>query len=425
MSEQSTATANDPITIDRAPCVLRPLDVLARLPDDGAVCWMASSREAWAGIGIAAHIAASGPDRFEAAQTLRARLRARLRGQVEDARLMGGFAFDDSPSDDADWAPFGALQLWLPQVAWRWSPDAPTLQISATRAEHGEPTAALSDTTRTSDLSATVAVDEPWREGFGALVDDVAAQLAMEGANLQKVVLARIIEAAHGADPRQVAARLHARFPQCVTFAIRPATGARWLVGATPERLVGVRASLVEVDALAGSAPPDAPADSLLHDDKQRREHALVVEAIRAALRDRVDALHIPDAPQVDRLPNVAHLRTLVRARAREGAGALRLASALHPTPAVCGMPTDKARALIAAREPIARGWYSGGVGWIDVMGDDGALFVALRCALIGEVSARVFAGAGIVRGSRGADELQETAMKASAVLEALGASGP
>jgi isochorismate synthase len=98
---------------------------------------------------------------------------------------------------------------------------------------------------------------------------------------------------------------------------------------------------------------------------------------------------------------------------------ALHLAAALHPTPAVCGRPTDDARRVIGQLESMERGWYSGAVGWMDGHGD-GEFVVAIRCGLFGQDNARLYAGAGVVRDSDPAGELRETEGKLQALLVAL-----
>ncbi|MGH8043414.1 MAG: chorismate-binding protein, partial [Stenotrophomonas sp.] len=91
------------------------------------------------------------------------------------------------------------------------------------------------------------------------------------------------------------------------------------------------------------------------------------------------------------------------------------------PTPAVCGTPRGVALDMIRSLEPVPRGFYAGAVGWMDAQGD-GDWYVAIRCARVQGMQARIFAGAGIVAGSEPALEVAETAAKFTALLTALGA---
>jgi len=95
------------------------------------------------------------------------------------------------------------------------------------------------------------------------------------------------------------------------------------------------------------------------------------------------------------------------------------MAAALHPTPAVGGWPREAADVLIDDLEGMERGWYAGAVGWIDGSGD-GELAVALRCGLLWEDGARLYAGVGVMPDSDPARELEETELKFKALLTAL-----
>jgi isochorismate synthase EntC len=126
------------------------------------------------------------------------------------------------------------------------------------------------------------------------------------------------------------------------------------------------------------------------------------------------------DAPEVVRFTNIQHIATSVRAELKEpAADALELAAALHPTPAVGGWPRAAADTLIEELEEMERGWYAGAVGWIDGRGD-GEFAVALRCGLLWEDGARLYAGVGVMPDSDSARELDETELKFKALLTAL-----
>jgi len=122
----------------------------------------------------------------------------------------------------------------------------------------------------------------------------------------------------------------------------------------------------------------------------------------------------------VRELANVVHLHTPVVARLAPGRSVADVASALHPTPAVAGVPSAAALRFLAEHEQLDRGLYAGIVGWV---GDGSAeLAVALRSALVRGRRARLFVGAGIVEGSSPDAEWEETELKARALLDALGA---
>ena len=91
----------------------------------------------------------------------------------------------------------------------------------------------------------------------------------------------------------------------------------------------------------------------------------------------------------------------------------------VHPTPAVGGTPTDEAVAYIGEVEGFDRGQYACPVGWMDARGD-GSWAIGLRSADVDGDHASVYAGAGVVAGSRPRAELEETQLKLQALLAAL-----
>lgn len=255
----------------------------------------------------------------------------------------------------------------------------------------------------------------------------VVAVARIRAGELRKVVLARTIEVEAGRrlDPRLLAHRLRAVNPDAYTFAFPTDRGP--LVGASPELLVSRIGREVRSNPLAGSAPrsgdPEedrANAEGLAASTKNREEHALVVDAIAETLRPFCEALTWGPEPVLLETPNVWHLSTRFRGVVRDPAPTVMdLVAALHPTPAVGGTPADAALSAIAELEPFGRGFYAGPVGWVDADGD-GEWAIALRCALLEGGGAILYAGAGIVADSEPAAEVDETARKFRAFLDAL-----
>lgn len=202
----------------------------------------------------------------------------------------------------------------------------------------------------------------------------------------------------------------------------------RWLVGATPELLVSKTGTAVKSMPLAGSArrSPFASQDreaarALMASDKDHREHQAVVDAVLDALSPYCSRLSTGSGPELMSTASMWHLGTRVEGTLKDpGTPSAELAAALHPTPAVCGLPREQARETIAALEPFDRGYYAGAVGWCDRAGD-GAWYVTIRCAEIAGAAVRLYAGAGVVAGSDPVRETRETAAKFAAMLNVLG----
>lgn len=202
----------------------------------------------------------------------------------------------------------------------------------------------------------------------------------------------------------------------------------RTLMGASPELLVSKSGAQVISNPLAGSRPRSKDpiedkrrADELLSSPKDLHEHAVVIEAVAEALRPYCHTLHVPEKPSLVNSETMWHLSTEIKGELIDNSvSSLELALALHPTPAVCGTPTDKARKAIKKIEPFDREFFTGMLGWNDINGD-GEWIVTIRCAEVEDNSLRLFAGAGIVAESRPEDELAETRAKFRTMLGALG----
>lgn len=408
-----------------------------------------------AGIGEAARIDASGAQRIANVQTAGAaifdRIIERREPDCEAApapRLYGGFRFapidaQSAITDDEDpWIDFPDASFTLPRWVIVQHGGCAYLQLAVsvgellacgsaqlceelTAIERAEPVHAEID--RTSPGLEELPLSA-WRD----FID--AALLRIERGELAKVVAARrsCLRTRGRFDVNAALDSLRAEYPGCTRFALQ--RGDAMFLGATPEKLIERRGSQLTADALAGSRVrgDDATADevavlrALLRDDKERREHAHVVKAIREVLARYSDAVHATSEPGLRTLRNVHHLFTPISAMLRSDEPAvhiLELVARLHPTPAVCGAPREAAARFLATHEPAARGFYAAPVGWFNSDGE-GMFCVALRCAVVTPQTAWLFAGAGIVAGSDPEREYRETAAKLRPMLEALGCRG-
>jgi len=337
-------------------------------------------------------------------------------------RLLAALAFDGRRAPRGPWEGWGCGQLLLPCLLFVRdgevngvvvAPGVPPQQLSATL------TAIVAAAATPDILPAPV----DWRVAHELdrprLLASVAAVAAEIRAGVyEKVVLAgsRELEASAPIDLGAAIERLRSEYPHCHLFTVT--RGDATFLGASPELLVSLREGRVLALGLAGSAPrgeseaeDDQYGQGLLGSAKDRIEHAIVVQAVREGLAPLTDALRAPNQPRLLRLRNIQHLATEVTARARAGVSILALVRGLHPTPAVCGWPTEAARRVIHAHENFERGWYAGPVGWVDAAGD-GEFAVALRSALVRGRRAWLFAGAGIMGDSRPEAELAEIALK-------------
>ena len=357
--------------------------------------------------------------------------------------MLGGLAFDPTMPRTALWESFPDGLLSLPQVLLSVQGQAAALTLNAV-VRPGEPTAtALAAleaaqhwleqiaVTTLPDLAGTTAWR--WRELVSG--DDWQDRVARTAATIRagtyaKVVLARAVEVdlASPSAPVPVLCRLRAAFPAATLFAIP--RGDQVFVGATPERLARVAGGAFATMALAGSAPRGATAAedaaigaAMQHDPKLCHEHGVVVTMLEAALAPHCADLMVTRPPELVRLANVQHLRTTITGRLNAGESVLDLVTALHPTPAVGGLPRAGALAFLRANEGLDRGWYAGPIGWVAPSGD-GEFAVALRSGLLAGTHATLFAGCGIVGASDPAQEYAESQLKLRAMALGLGLEG-
>jgi len=235
---------------------------------------------------------------------------------------------------------------------------------------------------------------------------------------VQKIVLAgkSTLTFKQGLDPAHVLQKLALLNPASFHFCLQLAPDRAFL-GATPERLYRRDGRTLFSEAVAGTRPRSSDpvtdaqhGESLLHADKDLREHRWVSDMIRSSLAPLCETVQTESSEQLLQLQHVQHLQTLFNGWLREIVGDGDIIARLHPTPAVGGFPGPESLALIAELEPFARGWYAGPVGWI---GQDAAEFaVAIRSGLISGKSLSLFAGSGIVRGSDPQKEWEENETK-------------
>lgn len=262
--------------------------------------------------------------------------------------------------------------------------------------------------------------DLSYRAGVASALRGIDAGL------LRKVVLARSIDlvAEEEIDVDAVFAALDRANRSGYSFRVGLGEEGT-LIGASPELVVSVTGNRLCSHPLAGSAPraqdeaDEAARDALTASAKDLDEHRLVVDALRAGLAPFTTELSVPAEPSVLATEQLWHLGTAIRGELLRGVTALDIAYAVHPTPAVCGVPQDVAADLVRILEPVDRGFYAGLVGWMNAEGE-GEWVLALRCGLASGSRIRVHAGAGVVAGSTPDGEHAETAAKFGTVLAAL-----
>ena len=378
----------------------------------------------------------SGPRRFELAQRFSAVSLGRLAAPqacppLARPRVLLAFSFFDSPLQEGDGVP--GVQAVLPR--WQLSRQGRHCWLRLQRTLGGEVSArSLAEelweqaqrlAALPADPSAqqgdapgpAIVSSSAWEEGYRSVVE--RGLDLVEGGELRKLVLAvrQQLLLAQPLDPLQLLAQLRQRQPGSCRFLWQQANGPA-LLGASPERLLTVRQGQLRSDALAGTAPVGRDAALLLHSDKDRREHELVVEAITSVLQEGGLCPRRPRHPRLARHGQLLHLHTPITS-SLDDQQPLAIAAALHPTPAVAGLPRRQAMAALRSLEPFERGHYAAPIGWIDSEGDT-ELRVAIRSGSLQGRRLELTAGAGLVRGSAVERELAEVALKLGVLQQQL-----
>ena len=267
---------------------------------------------------------------------------------------------------------------------------------------------------------------EEYKKGVAAGIEKI------QSGQLDKIVLSRALEL-NTNEPIHIPGLLGNLARQNkygYTFAAGVHSGQQLstLIGASPELLVSKEGMKLTANPLAGSRPRSTDpiedqrrAKELLSSAKDLHEHAVVVKAVEKALRPFCKTIKVPEMPSLITTEAMWHLSTVIEGELLDSeTSSLDLAVALHPTPAVCGTPTETARQAIAEIEPFDRSFFTGMIGWCDDKGD-GEWVVTIRCAEVQESSLRLFAGAGVVGASKPEEELAETGAKFQTMLRAMG----
>lgn len=193
--------------------------------------------------------------------------------------------------------------------------------------------------------------------------------------------------------------------------------------GATPETLLEINNASFKTMSLAGTQVAEKEIESgseyqkkTTWKSKELEEQQLVTNFIENQLKGISSNLKI-DKTETIQAGSLLHLRTKVTGKLNRNSALKSLIRALHPTPAVCGLPREKAKKFILENEKYHRGFYTGFLGEINIQNSEldnriSHLFVNLRCMEICENKANIFVGGGITKDSNAKKEWEETVSK-------------
>jgi isochorismate synthase len=193
--------------------------------------------------------------------------------------------------------------------------------------------------------------------------------------------------------------------------------------GATPETLLEIDGSVFKTMSLAGTQIYKNT-QNVVWKSKELEEQQLVTDFIENQLEVISSNLKI-DKTETIKAGNLLHLRTKVTGTLNKKSTLKTLIRALHPTPAVCGLPRDSAKEFIFNNENYDRSFYTGFLGELNLKQNktefkSSSLFVNLRCMNINKNKASVFIGGGITKDSNAEKEWEETVSKSKVMKRVL-----
>lgn len=241
-----------------------------------------------------------------------------------------------------------------------------------------------------------------------------------------QVVLSQCFTKNTNASPEAIYRALRSLNPS--PYMILMKLGEKSIVGASPEMLVRCRDKKLEYRPIAGTRPRGKNeledtkfAEEMRTDLKEVSEHTMLVDLGRNDLGrvSEFGSVRVKDLMSVEKFSHVQHLVSYLFSDLKEDFDQFDALASCFPAGTVTGAPKVRAIQIIQQLEPIARGIYSGAVGYIDYAGNLDTC-IAIRTLDLENGVAKIQAGAGIVADSVPENEYQETLHKAKGLFKAI-----
>ena len=235
--------------------------------------------------------------------------------------------------------------------------------------------------------------------------------------NFQKAVLSRVkIIEKKDIDTGKLFLELKNEYPQAFCHLIHIPGAGTW-AGATPETLIRTNPEIAKTASIAGTLPAN---EKTKWHSKESEEQQIVTDYIENLLKEFKIKSYKKEKTETIKAGNALHLSTGFQFPTSELRGNIAgFIEKLHPTPAVCGSPKEKALNLILETERHNREYYSGFLGTVNMKANTD-LFVNLRCMKILPDRLALFVGGGLTKGSVPEKEWEETVLKTETLLALL-----
>ena len=246
-------------------------------------------------------------------------------------------------------------------------------------------------------------------------VDFANYHAQLENGHFRKIVLARCADEnmSEGVEPMDLFYRACEMYPRLFIALVETPQSGCWLT-ATPEILLDGNCQDWRTIALAGTMKLEGDqlngeGETLTWSTKNIQEQRIVATYITECLEQFTSDFR-EEGPRTVRAANLVHLRSDFTFKLADNEHIGDVLQALHPTPAVCGLPKREAFNFIVKNEHTPRRYYSGFMGPLQM--DDTHLYVSLRCMNIEGKNCHLYAGGGLLKDSTEEQEWQETEAK-------------
>jgi anthranilate synthase component 1 len=262
------------------------------------------------------------------------------------------------------------------------------------------------------------------RDQFEAAVERVREYIA--AGDCYQTVISQQFTKRTAASPLAIYRALRATNPSPYMYFLRLEDEA--IIGASPEMLVRCRDRELEYRPIAGTRPrgtteleDSALAEEMRHDEKEVAEHTMLVDLGRNDLGRVSDfgTVRVENLMTIEKYSHVQHLVSGLRSHMRPEFDRFDALAACFPAGTVTGAPKIRAMQIIDELEPAPRGVYAGAVLYADY-DDNLDSCIAIRTIHLRDGLATIQAGAGIVADSIPANEFEECANKARAMVRAI-----
>jgi len=246
-----------------------------------------------------------------------------------------------------------------------------------------------------------------------------------------QIVLSQRFDVEPGVDPFSIYRALRMVNPSPYLYFLRLSlkkNSDTQIAGSSPELLVKVTGNRIQYRPIAGTRPRGASdeddrriADEMIHDEKERAEHVMLVDLGRNDVGrvSEYGSVEVKELMTVERYSHVMHIVSGIEGKLRPEFHAVDAFRACFPAGTLSGAPKVRAMEIIEELEPTRRGIYGGSVLYADYSGNLDSC-IAIRTLLQQGKQGHIQAGAGIVADSVPEKEFEESVNKARAVVRAI-----